>query len=338
MHLRQSAVPGWLWSLSLLVAMVAACTPAPEAGGNAGQTPAASERMLVPLHRIPGHEALPNAAVFSPDGGRLATGDDQGLVHVWRVSDGVLIDSIEHLAGASSLSFSPDGERLAVGLTDGDVSVFDLQENRVVLALNGLTAGRVHALAFDPRRDWLAAASQDGNLYLWDLGSGTLEQILTSQVEDELHAVSYSRDGRFLATMTQVENVWIWEGTPSEPRLRLAAGDRLTDIEFSPDGSLLAIAEALSRDVALWDLESASRVGQLDDAVDLTDMVFTTDGEGLIGVGQDSRILYWDLEQPRPIWVLQGRREPTTTATLAGDASVVASTTIDGVVRIWAIR
>ena len=62
------------------------------------------------------HNSLCTAAVFSLDGGLLATASNDGVVRVWDLSTGGERCSFRAKAGVySSLAFAPDGQTLAVG-------------------------------------------------------------------------------------------------------------------------------------------------------------------------------------------------------------------------------
>jgi WD40 repeat protein len=82
------------------------------------------------------------AIAFSPDGMRLATGDEFGLVSIWDLEHRKrIVEKKAHgEAIVSMVRFSPDGQGLASGSCDGglkiwDVATGDLREER---SYNGL--------------------------------------------------------------------------------------------------------------------------------------------------------------------------------------------------------
>lgn len=65
---------------------------------------------------LTGHEDTAYALAFSPDGQLLASGDTQGVIRLWRVSDGRLLKVLTGPNNViTSLAFSPDGAWLLSG-------------------------------------------------------------------------------------------------------------------------------------------------------------------------------------------------------------------------------
>src|SRR5262249_54439614 len=66
------------------------------------------------------------AVSFSPDGKRLASAGDDGMVRVWDTVTGQEALSLKgHTGTVTSVAFSPDGKRLASADSTGRVKVWD---------------------------------------------------------------------------------------------------------------------------------------------------------------------------------------------------------------------
>jgi WD40 repeat protein len=73
---------------------------------------------------------------FSPDSRLLATGDHYGVVRIWDVESGQLLQLMGHAGNATlstisyniwSVAFSPDGRTLLTAGEDGTVRLWDVQ-------------------------------------------------------------------------------------------------------------------------------------------------------------------------------------------------------------------
>lgn len=78
--------------------------------------------LLSPLHELRGHKGCVRCSAFSVDSTLLATGDDNGEIRIWNVSNGELLHSCApvlveggaatHGGWVTDLRFSPDGKML----------------------------------------------------------------------------------------------------------------------------------------------------------------------------------------------------------------------------------
>jgi WD40 repeat protein len=79
-----------------------------------------------PLLVYHGHRQKVLAVAWSPDALHLASGSDDGTVHVWDASTGKLIFSYGgHTGPVSAVAWSPDGRWIASGGADATVQVWD---------------------------------------------------------------------------------------------------------------------------------------------------------------------------------------------------------------------
>ena len=102
---------------------------------------------------------------FSPDGKLLATGEQGGGIHLWKVPSGglkVAIPAPPHSANGPNnpqvLAFQPGGRLLACGSMDGTVRLYDTRTAKLLACLEDLKPNSwVCALAFTPDGQTLLA-------------------------------------------------------------------------------------------------------------------------------------------------------------------------------------
>jgi len=78
------------------------------------------------------------SVAFSPDGTTLATGAPDGLVRLWRISDGTSLRTLKgHTKVVNSVAFSPDGATLATGSDDRTVRLWRVDDGMPLQTLEG---------------------------------------------------------------------------------------------------------------------------------------------------------------------------------------------------------
>jgi WD40 repeat protein len=112
------------------------------------------------------------AVTWSPDGGRLVSGDVNGLAEVWEMSTGRKAASAQlHTARIEALAWSPDGRRVASGSRDRTVRVWDPTGGEELLRFD-VDDAEVTQLVWSPDGRRLAAACADGTVLVWDASAG----------------------------------------------------------------------------------------------------------------------------------------------------------------------
>ena len=115
------------------------------------------------------------AVAYSPDGRTLAVADDPaesgGTIAFWDVATRKLKATFEgHERGVVTIVFSHDGTTLASGSCDGTIRIWDLESEKCLHELAGLSG--MTELAFSPDGRRLASAGEGNVVTLWDVETG----------------------------------------------------------------------------------------------------------------------------------------------------------------------
>jgi WD40 repeat protein len=138
---------------------------------------------------------------FSPDGRRLAHGNQDASVHFWDLRRGTELEMTGYTTKVRELAWSPDGRWLATGGADA-VTAWDFHRPGGPAGSRPVElerhTDRVVALAFQPGGSLLASAGRDGLVLLWAVGEDDLP-VGGTAVDDVVSALAWSPDGRRLA-------------------------------------------------------------------------------------------------------------------------------------------
>ncbi|MBN2380757.1 WD40 repeat domain-containing protein [candidate division WOR-3 bacterium] len=270
------------------------------------------------LHR---HSHIINEVAVSADGKLLAIASADKIFTVNELSTGKLIDSVYMLSGpAMTLDFSTDGAFLAVGYGEGAIQIWDL-EKRHRHAKFEEHKGVVTGVKFRPGSHLMYSIASDSFLYITNVEGGDSSSRM-KQMYGSLSAIAFSPDGQYCATggVDQLVKVWrVWK-TPGNDSLTSVGWyqsdlDRVRDISFSPDGSLIAAVDQAGQIVFLrryeepqeptkkgWHAGGIFSVNLLEvgrftgHAGAIRTVSFSADGSYLYTGGDDMTLKTWDVK------------------------------------------
>ncbi|MEZ4448524.1 MAG: protein kinase [Nannocystaceae bacterium] len=285
------------------------------------------------IRRLQAGDALLRAVAFSPDGEHVAAGSADRNAYLFRVESGELrhvlrgadspvirldfsasgdylvgvaseprvhlwsvVDGGDHSLGglsqaALAAAFSPDGRRLAGVSVNGELRLWEPGE--LVARRLGDRSMRQTRGALFPDASAVVSGSEDGSVDLWRLDDA-LPRRLGAHAR-AVDVIRFSDAGDRFVTLDVGGDAVVWS----------RSGERLAELA-SPVGPVLTRNFALTPDgrragavygpeVYAWDLETreARHLGTLASAPRTSRL--TPDGRGLLLVGQDDRVILWDL-------------------------------------------
>lgn len=237
-----------------------------------------------------------------PTGSLIATGGpaDDPAVRLWTVATGEMVELGSHKAHLSSVAFNPGGTRLASGDNADQVWVWDLISGRFVAGFHGDVPNRPQAFgSLHWVDDQVLLASGSDAVYWWDVSTG---QMLARLARPERAAFLTdlsaspavgSQEG-VLAAAAQDDAVYVWDpGTEQWAIWPVFRGVRVSDVEFGPEGRLLA-AGTHEGELLLWRADSGELVASYSvTSGSIAAIRFSPDGRIIAVGGWDSPIWLW---------------------------------------------
>jgi WD40 repeat protein len=264
------------------------------------------------IRTIDGHSAGVRSIDFSPDGTLLASGSDDRTAKIWNVADGSLQRTLFPLMDSRvvDVEFSPDGSLLALG---GNRCVVELRHvssgilSRTIVPI-GCAPGNGGSVEF-----WGLEFNPDGSRVLTGdgrpcCGGGILQwqdsreytppEVLKTGIV-VVRDMALSPDGSEIAlALVGLSDFWLLDARTGEVKAVLPDHVfRVNDVEYSPDGSLLASASN-DTGVGLWRAADGVLLRMLHEhRMQATAVAFSPDGLRLASASQDGEIFLWDVAE-----------------------------------------
>ena len=294
---------------------------------------------------LDGHGIGVLSSDYSPDGSQLATMGTDGTVIIWDSSTGKellrLIGTSEagDFVTTKKVAYSPNG-KLLFASDRNLVSIYDLVSDGLINTLDGHQAD-VTAIAVSTDGKLIASGGLDGSVIIWDMSSNDSSRLQLAGHTDAIENLTFSPDGKWLVTASDDASMKIWD---------VITGDLLRNykdfsgvvvgVTFSPDGKQFAFSDGM---IHIWQLGLNSDEDQIEivnqelfTIPNSASDTFSPDGSQLAGIsGNDIKL--WDAESGRELLTLTGHTGWVMGLAFSPDGKSLASTSVDGTVKIWSI-
>ena len=298
---------------------------------------------------LAGHSEWVRSARFSPDGKLVATASWDDSARLFDAATGAVIHTLAHGGGVQSVRFNAAGTHLLTASSDGSARIWAVADGRLLVTMDH--ADKVRLAIYSPDEARVAAISTDGVGKIWDAASGAPIASLIGH-EGDVSAVAFSPDGALVATASWDRTARLWNAT-SGAHLATLTGHvdwvrpesyvlgRLTSIEFSPQGDVLASA-GIDGTVKVWAAPSGALLASLDHGAQLGGGArYRPDGGAIVSAGGDGVARVWSptrgalaatLARPRG----EGKYARRVSAVVSDGARIVTATD-GGAGNVWGV-
>jgi COMPASS component SWD3 len=256
------------------------------------------------IHTLVGHQAVPDAILFSPDKKYLisAGGENDPSLRFWYLKENKEIERVraQHTS-IDAMIFSPNGETL-------------------------ITCGQ------STRK----ANGQDAAINLWDWKTGSYQATFREH-SHSITSLAVTPDNQVLVS-GGLDGVKVWHINPQRPLFSLSSlGDPTYALAMNPNGYIVASGGNKGK-VKFWNIRIGKLVSEFTPHQQaISALTFTPDGEKLITASYDRTIKVWDVSTGQLLQTLTGHSSRVRTLALNPDGKTLATSSSDGV-RIWNIE
>ncbi|KAF7974185.1 hypothetical protein HWV62_13223 [Athelia sp. TMB] len=287
-----------------------------------------------------GHTDKVTSAAFSPNGKHIASGSEDGTVHIWDAETSLLAAGPirGHTGPVKSVSFSPDGHKVASGSDDRTVCIWDGETGALAAGPFLGHTGYVLSVAFSSDGRKVASGSGDRSVRIWDTEAGVLTARPFKGHSSWVRSVAFSSDGLKIASGSDDRTIRIWNveiGT-------LVAGpftghtSYVRSVVFSPDGRHVASGSD-DRTVCIWGVEAGNLIaGPFEGHTGgVMSVAYAPDGSRVASGSDDQTVRIWDLKSGTVTRTFKGHTRYINLVAFSSDGQRIASASDDGTARIW---
>jgi WD40 repeat protein len=265
-----------------------------------------------PIRELTGHSGGVNSIAFSPDGQQIVSGSDDRTAIIWNVADGSVQKILTPLMESRvvEVEFSPDGSLVAMG---GNRCVVELRRvpsgilSRTIVPLGcapGNPGGSVDFWGLEFNEDGSRVLTGDGRPCC---GGGILQWTETANYTPPevlqtgnvvVRDMALSPDGSEIAlALVGLSDFWLLDASTGSAKTVLTDHVfRVNDVEYSPDGSLLASASN-DTGIGIWRAADGTLLQMLHEhRLQATSIAFSPDGRNLVTGSHEGEIHIWDIE------------------------------------------
>jgi RNA polymerase sigma factor (sigma-70 family) len=249
---------------------------------------------------LKGHTNGVRAAVFSPDGSKLATGAHDATIRIWDTKTWKEIRRLDgHNDSVLALAWSDDGALLASGGVDKVIRLWDPITWTVQRELKG-HENYICSLALAKGGKLLASSTEaEEVIRLWDPATGRLQRLVGEGKDLRwVNTIAFSPDGKTLASGNGDATIRIWDpATGKELRRWKAHARSVSSLAFAPDGATLATAGSWDSAIRFWDPATGKEKypSPFGHRGSVHQMWLSPDGRTLTTLGHDQRLIRWDV-------------------------------------------
>jgi hypothetical protein len=196
-----------------------------------------------------------NGMALTPDGKRLVSVHQSGIVIVWDLQTKALVRMLQgHEWSINAIAVSPDGRLAISGSIDGTLCLWDIDTGMLVRTWHGHDRG-VYGAAFTPDGRRAITGSGDYTIKEWDIDTGKEVRRYDGH-SGTVYVLAVSKDGRQIVSGSLDGTTRLWDRETGD-QIRMFGGHSgpIYAVDFTGDGAIVAGGE--DRTIRVWPIAGA---------------------------------------------------------------------------------
>jgi WD40 repeat protein len=291
--------------------------------------------------------AVPRHLAYSPDGRRIASGQDDGTVRQWDPATGAPVGATMHAHSGrvTAVAYTPDGHTIVSTSADGTLRLSNADTGAAINQKPPAVDGGLVGLAINSSGKTIVTAGGNDTIRTWDPRTG--QPLASTRVFSDPHAVltdiKFDRSGTLFAVSSESGQIAVYDSHPVKlhvPVLEVRQGGvpmEVGRVAFSADGHTIA---AGSTELQLWNVDTGTVVRKIALGTSLiagaTAVAYSPDGRRIATGRLDGPLQLWDAETGAQLGAtLLGHTNALTGVAFSPDGTQIASAGPDGSLRLW---
>ena len=238
------------------------------------------------LHQFTQPTSWCSGLAFSKDGSMLAAVTASNILHIWLLSNGTQIHSI-NIGGRGPVRFSPNGENILVGTIGNLARVYRIADGIEVSRYTH--GGNVNAIDWSIDGTKIVSGSSDNSVCVWNPETG--EEIVRMFHSNDVNDVKFTSDGTKVLSGSLDSTTRIWDATTGQELRRQSHTAAITTVDISKDGTR-AVYGSLDNTTRVWDTTTSLEMNSFSNRTTIQSVCFSYDGNYVVsGTTNDTTLV-----------------------------------------------
>ncbi len=280
---------------------------------------------FIPITKYGDKKVILENCVFHPNGKYLALGGAADF-SLWDLQEKRYLKKVRNRHYLTSLAYSPDGKFLACSFQKA------FEEDRFLEN-------------YPPNLGYEVDQREKDLLILRDGSSG--QKIKSFPCPHSVYSCSFSPNGKYLATAVEGEQIFVWEVESGKKLQGFKTKHTLIKhCQYHPLKDDILVSVGSEGKVFLWDTKTQTSIPFGRDESSILKCKFTPDGQELVTIGRDNRLILWDIPSQKILFshLVPGEKKYNSlfSCALSPDGKTIATGSSDPEkpfpIKLWKVK